>query len=79
VLVSPADAGTFKSGCGEEGSDMSGRYLTTPDARRVAPGSFVNHDDFEVDRVVEVVLKPGAKQSDLEKALDLLADRLLRR
>jgi type I restriction enzyme, R subunit len=34
-------------------------------------------DDFEVDRVV--VLKPGAKQSGLEKAIDPVADRLLRR
>jgi type I restriction enzyme R subunit len=38
-----------------------------------------HYDDFEVDRVVEVVLKPGAKQSDLEKAIDPVADRLLRR
>lgn len=38
-----------------------------------------HYDDFEVDRVVTVELDPNAKQSDLVKALEPVADRLLRK
>jgi type I restriction enzyme R subunit len=38
-----------------------------------------HYDDFEVDRVVEVELKVGAKQSELVAAIGPVADRLLRR
>ncbi len=38
-----------------------------------------HYDDFEVDRVVNVELDPSAKQSDLVKALEPVADRLLRK
>jgi type I restriction enzyme, R subunit len=38
-----------------------------------------HYDDFEVDRVVEVVLKPTAKQSELVSALEPVSDRLLKR
>ncbi len=38
-----------------------------------------HYDDFEIDRVVEVELNPDAKQSDLLKALEPVADRLLKR
>jgi type I restriction enzyme R subunit len=37
------------------------------------------YDDFEVDRVAVVELTPRAKQSDLLKAIEPVADRLLRR
>lgn len=37
-----------------------------------------HYDDFEVDRVVAVELKPGAKQSELVAALEPVVDRLLR-
>jgi len=35
-----------------------------------------HYDDFEVDRVVTVELKPGAKQSELAAALEPVVDRL---
>ena len=38
-----------------------------------------HYDDFEVDRVVEVELKPNAKQSELLNALEPVVDRLLKR
>jgi len=38
-----------------------------------------HYDDFEVDRVVAVELKPGAKQSELVSALEPVVDRLHRR
>ena len=38
-----------------------------------------HYDDFEVDRVVAVELKPGAKQSELAAALEPVVDRLHRR
>ncbi len=38
-----------------------------------------HYDDFEVDRVVAVELDPDAKQSDLIKALEPVADRMLRK
>ena len=38
-----------------------------------------HYDDFEVDRVVAVELKPGAKQSELLAALEPVAGRLLHR
>jgi len=38
-----------------------------------------HYDDFEVDRVVEVELKPGAKQSELVAALTPVQDRLMKR
>jgi len=38
-----------------------------------------HYDDFEVDRVVEVVLKPGARQGELVAALEPVTDRLLKR
>ena len=37
-----------------------------------------HYDDFEVDRVVAVELKPGAKQSELVEALEPVVDRLHR-
>lgn len=37
------------------------------------------YDDFEVDRVVAVELKPGATQGELVAALEPVVDRLLRR
>ena len=37
-----------------------------------------HYDDFEVDRVVAVALKQGAKQSELVTALEPVSDRLLR-
>ena len=37
------------------------------------------YDEFEVDRVVAVEMKGGAKQSELVKALEPVADRLMRR
>ena len=36
------------------------------------------YDDFEVNRVVEVEMNPNSKQSDLEKAIAPVADRLLK-
>jgi len=38
-----------------------------------------HYDDFEVDRVVAVELKPGAKQSELLAALEPVVDRLMKR
>jgi type I restriction enzyme R subunit len=38
-----------------------------------------HYDDYEVDRVVAAELKPGATQGDLLKALEPVADRLLKR
>ncbi len=38
-----------------------------------------HYDDFEVDRVVAVELKPDATQGELVKALEPVADRLMRR
>ncbi|MDA0765389.1 MAG: type I restriction endonuclease [Verrucomicrobia bacterium] len=38
-----------------------------------------HYDDFEVDRVVAVELKPGAKQSELVAALEPVANRLMTR
>lgn len=38
-----------------------------------------HYDDFEVDRVVAVELKPGATQGELLKALEPVVDRLLKR
>jgi len=38
-----------------------------------------HYDDFEVERVVEVLLRPNAKQSDLVNAVEPVADRLMRR
>ena len=38
-----------------------------------------HYDDFEIDRVVAVELKPGAKQSELLTALEPVVDRLLKR
>ncbi len=38
-----------------------------------------HYDDFEVDRVVAVELKPGAKQSELVAALEPVQDRLIKR
>ncbi len=38
-----------------------------------------HYDDFEVERVVVVELDPRAKQSDLLKALEPVADRLMKR
>jgi type I restriction enzyme R subunit len=38
-----------------------------------------HYDDFEIDRVVEVELKPGAKQSELVQALEPVRDRLMKR
>ncbi len=37
------------------------------------------YDDFEVDRVVAVELRPDATQAELERAIDPVADRLLKR
>ncbi len=37
------------------------------------------YDDFEVNRVVAVELKPGAKQSELVAAVEPVADRLLKK
>ncbi|ABB57095.1 type I restriction endonuclease subunit R [Synechococcus elongatus] len=36
-----------------------------------------HYDAYEIDRVVKVVLNPNAKQSDLQKALEPIAERLL--
>ena len=38
-----------------------------------------HYDDFEVERVVAVELKPGAKQSELVQALEPVRDRLIKR
>ena len=38
-----------------------------------------HYDDFEVDRVVAVEMKPDAKQSDLVAALEPVQDRLMKR
>jgi len=38
-----------------------------------------HYDDFEVDRVVAVELKPGAKQGELVAALEPVRDRLMKR
>ncbi len=38
-----------------------------------------HYDDFEVDRVVAVELKPNAKQSELVAAVEPVVDRLLKR
>jgi type I restriction enzyme R subunit len=38
-----------------------------------------HYDDFEVDRVVAAELKPGGTQGDLLRALEPVADRLLKR
>ena len=38
-----------------------------------------HYDDFEVDRVVAVELKPGAKQSELIGALEPVLDRVMKR
>lgn len=38
-----------------------------------------HYDDFEVDRVVAVELKPGATQGELLKALEPIVDRLMKR
>ncbi len=38
-----------------------------------------HYDDFEVDRVVTVEMKPGAKQSELVQALEPVVDRLIKR
>ena len=38
-----------------------------------------HYDDYEIDRVVEVELDPNAQQSDLSKALEPVAKRLLDR
>jgi type I restriction enzyme R subunit len=38
-----------------------------------------HYDDFEVDRVVEVELKPDAKQSELVAALEPVVDRLMKK
>jgi type I restriction enzyme R subunit len=38
-----------------------------------------HYDAFEVDRVVEVVLDPDSKQSDLVKALEPVSDRVMKR
>lgn len=38
-----------------------------------------HYDDFEVERVVKVELDPNGKQSDLAKALEPVADRLLKK
>lgn len=38
-----------------------------------------HYDDFEVERVVAVELKPNAKQSELVSALEPVVDRLLKR
>ena len=38
-----------------------------------------HYDDFEVDRVVAVELKPNAKQSELVAALEPVVDRLMKR
>lgn len=38
-----------------------------------------HYDNFEVDRVVAVALKPNAKQSELETAISPVADRILKR
>lgn len=38
-----------------------------------------HYDDFEVDHVVEVELKPDAKQSELVAALEPVQDRLMKR
>lgn len=38
-----------------------------------------HYDDFEVDRVVAVELKPNAKQSELVSALEPVADRLMKK
>jgi type I restriction enzyme R subunit len=37
------------------------------------------YDEFEIDRVVNVVLNEKSKQGDLQKALEPVADRLLKR
>lgn len=37
------------------------------------------YDDYEIDRVVAVELKPGAKQSELVAAVEPVADRLLKK
>ena len=37
------------------------------------------YDEFEIDRVVNVVLNPQSKQKDLEAAITPVADRLLKR
>lgn len=38
-----------------------------------------HYDDFEVDRVVAVEMKPNAKQSELVAALDPVQDRIMKR
>src|ERR1017187_2378405 len=38
-----------------------------------------HYDDFEIDRVVAVELKPGAKQSELVQALEPVRDRLIKK
>ncbi|WLD15233.1 type I restriction endonuclease subunit R [Planctellipticum variicoloris] len=38
-----------------------------------------HYDDFEVDRVVEILLKENAKQSELVAALEPVVDRLMKR
>ncbi len=38
-----------------------------------------HYDEFEVNRVVEVELNPASKQSDLIKALEPVADRVIKR
>lgn len=37
------------------------------------------YDEFEIDRVVNVVMNPKSKQGDLQKSLEPVADRLLKR
>ncbi len=38
-----------------------------------------HYDDFEIDRVVEVVVKPNGTQGELAKALTPVADRLMKK
>src|SRR5690606_33768819 len=38
-----------------------------------------HYDEFEVNRVVEVELNPASKQSDLIRAVEPVADRLMKR
>lgn len=55
--------------------EILGRYLVAQkgDKKQIKTG---HYDDFEVDRVVAVELKPNAKQSELAAAVEPVVDRL---
>ena len=77
AVLSPQEIAELAEGGEVTTEDIAAAEMTARAGQASEAG--ISYDDFEVDRVVEAEMKPGAKQSDLIAALEPVTDRLTKR